>query len=189
MSMRDATEDLGHAWTVGDRAATQEVPTSTEANERPVAPVDCSSEHQPRNESAECLPPPVAPGKSVEVFYDGDCPLCVREINMLRWLDRRRRIQFTDIADAEFEPSRYGKSMATLMAEIHGRLPDGEWITGVEVFRQLYDAVGCGLGVKLSRLPGVRQGLDAGYRVFAKYRLPLTGRSCRADSDGNCQVG
>ena len=27
-----------------------------------------------------------------EVFYDGECPLCVREIRMLRRLDRRGRI-------------------------------------------------------------------------------------------------
>ena len=31
----------------------------------------------------------------VEVFYDGDCPLCTREIRLLRRLDRRGRIRFT----------------------------------------------------------------------------------------------
>lgn len=25
----------------------------------------------------------------VEVFYDGECPLCLREIKMLRWMDRK----------------------------------------------------------------------------------------------------
>ena len=33
-----------------------------------------------------------------EVFYDGECPLCMREIRMLRRMDRRGRIRFTDIA-------------------------------------------------------------------------------------------
>jgi predicted DCC family thiol-disulfide oxidoreductase YuxK len=33
-----------------------------------------------------------------EVFFDGQCPICVREIRMLSKLDRREKIRFTDIA-------------------------------------------------------------------------------------------
>lgn len=117
----------------------------------------------------------------IEVFFDGDCPLCVREIAMLRRLDRRARIRFTDIAAPGFDPAAEGTTMETLMAEIHGRLPDGRWITGVEVFRQLYAAVGLGPVVAATRLPGVRGALDVGYRLFAKNRLRLTGR-CTSES-------
>lgn len=38
----------------------------------------------------------------IEVFFDGDCPLCIREINMLRWLDKKNKIKFTDIAGPDF---------------------------------------------------------------------------------------
>lgn len=116
----------------------------------------------------------------VEVFYDGDCPLCLREIKLLRWLDSRLRIRFTDIAKPEFDPADYGKSMQEFMGEIQGRLPDGQWIIGVEVFRRLYAAVGFRLLVPLTRIPGVSHGLDFGYRLFAKNRLRLTGR-CTAE--------
>ncbi|MEM8863974.1 MAG: DUF393 domain-containing protein [Planctomycetota bacterium] len=139
----------------------------------------------PSTVAAENVPaadPPL--GYDVEVFYDGDCPLCLREINMLRRLDRQERILFTDIAAESFDASRYGIDQETLMAEIHGRLPDGSWIIGVEVFRRLYTAVGWGWLVAPSRLPGVRQVLDFGYRQFAKHRLRLTGR-CHA---GACEV-
>jgi len=117
----------------------------------------------------------------VEVFYDGDCPLCLREIKLLRWLDRKRRIRFTDIATVDFQASEFGKTHADFMDEIHGRVPDengnpGGWIIGVEVFRQLYAAVGLGPFVWPSRLPGISHALDFGYRVFAKHRLRLTGR-------------
>lgn len=61
----------------------------------------------------------------IEVFFDGDCPLCRREIAALRKMDRRGRIRFTDIAASDFEPSRYGIDLATLMARMHARLPDG----------------------------------------------------------------
>lgn len=112
----------------------------------------------------------------VEVFYDGQCPLCRREMGMLRRLDRRQIIRFTDIADTAFNATRLGKTHVDLMGEIHGRLPDGTWIKGVEVFRQLYGAVGFHWLVAISLWPGARQALDLGYRLFARNRLRLTGR-------------
>ncbi len=120
----------------------------------------------------------VQPAKwDVQVFFDGDCPLCVREIRMLQWLDRKgQRIWFTDIAAKTFDASTYGTTYAALMEKIFGRLPDGTWIEGVEVFRRLYGAVGFGPLVWLTRAPGVRTLMDFGYEKFAKNRLRLTGR-------------
>jgi predicted DCC family thiol-disulfide oxidoreductase YuxK len=118
----------------------------------------------------------------VEVFYDGDCPLCVREMRMLMRLDRRDRIKFTNLAAAGFDPGDVGRDRAELMAKIHGRLASGELIEGVEVFRRLYAAVGPGWAVAVSRAPGVSHLLDVAYRVFARNRLRLTGR-CH---DGAC---
>lgn len=103
---------------------------------------------------------------------------------MLRRWDRQHKIRFTDIDAAEFRPEELGKTMAELMAEIQGRLPDGTWISGVEVFRRLYTAVGFGPLVFLTRLPIISQTMDLGYRWFAKNRLRLTGR-CTAES---CKV-
>ena len=122
---------------------------------------------------------------TVEVFYDGDCPLCLREINLLKWLDRRKRIRFTDIAASSFSATEYGKTTGEFMSEIQGRLPDGQWIIGVEVFRQLYSAVGFGWLVWPMRLPLISHALDFGYRLFAKNRLRLTSR-CTKET---CEVG
>ena len=116
-----------------------------------------------------------------EVFFDGGCPLCVREIAMLRRLDRRGKIRFTDIDAKDFNAESVGKSYDELMKQIYGRLPDGTWIRGVEVFRRLYTAVGFGPLVFLSRLPVISQGLDLGYVLFARNRLRLTGR-CTSDT-------
>ncbi|MCA9263169.1 MAG: DUF393 domain-containing protein [Planctomycetales bacterium] len=119
---------------------------------------------------------------SVEVFYDHECPLCRREIEFLRTRDRWQRIRFTRIATVN--PDEVGRSSSELMEEIHGRLPDGQWIRGVEVFRRLYAAIGWTWPVALSRLWGVRDVLDWSYRHFARHRLRLTGR-CRT---GSCQI-
>jgi predicted DCC family thiol-disulfide oxidoreductase YuxK len=123
----------------------------------------------------------------VEVFYDGECPLCVREIDMLRRRDRAGKIVFTDIAAPGFDPASVGLDYPTLMKRIHARLPSGELIEGVEVFRRLYTAVGFGGLVALTRLPVVSQGLDLAYELFAKNRLRLTGRCLKTD-DGACAV-
>ena len=57
---------------------------------------------------------------------------------------------------------------------------DVMWERWVEVFRRLYTAVGLGPLAALTRLPGVKQGLDFAYERFAKNRLRLTGR-CTKD--------
>lgn len=121
--------------------------------------------------------------EDVEVFYDGACPLCVKEIAFLRRLDRERRIRFTDIAAADFDADAIGLPYDTLMRRIHARLPDGTIIEGVEVFRRLYGAVGWDALVSLTRLPGIAQTLDWAYERFAANRLRWTGR---CDPGGSC---
>lgn len=80
-----------------------------------------------------------------------------------------------------FDPTVVGKSYQELMERIHGRLPDGTWVEGVEVFRRLYSVVGFARIVALTRLPIVSHALNLGYFVFAKNRLRLT-RRCAADA-------
>lgn len=119
---------------------------------------------------------PESSDKTFEVFYDGDCPLCEKEIRFLRWLDRKAQIQFTDISSPNFDALGYvGVDMDTLMAEIHGRM-SGSLIKGVEVFRQLYGRTCFAFLVPITRWWGVRHGLDLCYEFFAKHRLKLTGR-------------
>jgi predicted DCC family thiol-disulfide oxidoreductase YuxK len=112
----------------------------------------------------------------VEIFFDGECPLCMREVRLLQRLDRKHRVRFTDIAAKGFDPSAFGLDMATLMARIHGRLSDGTILEGVEVFRRVYEAVGLGALAKISRWPGISALTEAAYEIFAKNRLRLTGR-------------
>jgi predicted DCC family thiol-disulfide oxidoreductase YuxK len=115
------------------------------------------------------------------VFYDGECPLCIREIRMLMRKDKAERIEFTDIAAPDFDAGAFGTTYDQLMTRIQGRLADGTWIEGVEVFRQLYAAIGWRRVVAVSRIPGISHLLALGYRLFAANRLRLTGR---CDKDG-----
>jgi len=120
---------------------------------------------------------PAAASFEIEVLYDGDCPLCSREVAALRRLDRGRgRVRFADIASPDFDPSRHGRTHAELMARIHGALPDGSVVEGVEVFRRAYAAVGLGWLLAPTRWPILRPLADAAYRWFARNRPRLTGR-------------
>ncbi len=119
------------------------------------------------------------PQYHVEIFFDGDCPLCRREINLLKRMDRDHWVLFSDIAQPEFEVA--GKTFDELMDRIHGRLPDGSFIEGVEVFRRVYDAIGFRWCVAITRWPGVRNLLDLSYHFFARNRLRWTGR-CTAEA-------
>lgn len=42
----------------------------------------------------------------VKMLYDGDCPLCMREVNMLRKRDKdQNKIGFVDISSQEYSPT------------------------------------------------------------------------------------
>ena len=105
-----------------------------------------------------------------EVFYDQQCPLCRKEINFIRKRDKQGRLKLTDISASEFDAISTGKSLDVLMREIHGRYSDGTIITGVEVFREIYQRIGWGAFVVPTRWIGVRWMMDRMYNVFASLR-------------------
>jgi predicted DCC family thiol-disulfide oxidoreductase YuxK len=127
------------------------------------------------------------PSWELRLLYDGDCPLCSREVAFLRRRDRDGRIDFEDIAAPRFDARRYGTDSATLMARIHGVLPDGRLIEGMEVFRRAYAAVGLGWLLAPSRWPLLGRVYDAAYRVFARNRLRWTGREHAVCAGDRCE--
>ena len=124
-------------------------------------------------------------GSEIEVFYDGGCPVCLREVRVLRRLDRRVRIRFSDIDALGFQAPEDSPGLDDLMARIHARTSDGAWVHGVEVFRRLYAAIGFGPLVAVSRWPGMSQLLDWSYSIFARNRTRWFGRC----TTNNCQTG
>lgn len=116
------------------------------------------------------------------VFIDGDCPLCRREARLLERLDRGRDgLRLLDISADDFEPATWGVEMDDLMGTIHGRTADGRMVTGMEVFRRAYAAVGLGWLLAPTGWPVVRRIFDTAYRWFARNRLRWTGRGVVCD--------
>lgn len=113
------------------------------------------------------------------VFFDGECPLCKREIKFLESIIHVGNAKFLDISEEKFEFDKYNKTYSLLMSEIHALKSDGTWLTGMEVFREVYSLTKFRYLVKLTRLPLIKQIFNICYSIFAKNRLKLTGRQCK----------
>lgn len=117
------------------------------------------------------------------VFYDGACPLCSREMALMKRLDSHHRLRLCDFSAPGYDAESTGLDPARLGAVLHAQWEDGTIITGVEVFRAVWQSVGLGLLARVSRLPVIDPLLIRGYAWFARNRLWLTGRkTCNSET-------
>ncbi|WP_121970622.1 DUF393 domain-containing protein [Leptolyngbya sp. BC1307] len=114
----------------------------------------------------------------VNLLYDGECPLCLREVNFLKKKNAGRGIvKFTDIADLDYRPEENGGvDFETAMGRIHAVLADGTVIKNVEVFQRVYDALGIGWIYAPTKWPVIGPIIDGIYDRWADLRLFVTGR-------------
>lgn len=113
---------------------------------------------------------PDATDTRLTVWYDGGCPLCLREIALMRRLDRRGAIAFIDVADGE---TTCPIDRAELLARFHAR-EGGQLLSGAAAFAAMWRAVPVlrPLGV-LARRPWALKGLEALYVRFLRVRPRL----------------
>ena len=108
----------------------------------------------------------VKPSWQIELLYDGECPLCVREVNFLKKQDAGRGfVSFVDIAEDGYNPEAHGGiDCETAMGRIHAVLPDGTTVKNVEVFRRIYEILG--MGWILSATERVSNAFSLYYPIF-----------------------
>lgn len=73
----------------------------------------------------------------VIVWYDGACPLCIREIAFMRRLDWRRAIDFLDIAPAD---AICPLDRHLMLARFHAS-EDGSILSGAAAFAAMWRAI------------------------------------------------
>jgi predicted DCC family thiol-disulfide oxidoreductase YuxK len=132
----------------------------------------------------------------IKLLYDGECPLCVREINFLRSKDRGRGlVTFVDIASLDYNPKDHGGiSFADAMARIHALRPDGTVLKNVAVFREVYQVLGIGWLYAPTSWPIIGPVVDRLYDFWADRRLNWTGRPSLGEilaqrEKGMCEAG
>lgn len=108
--------------------------------------------------------------KSLIVWFDQSCPLCAREIALMRRLDRAGRIQFVDANDPS---SSCPLDRAEMLSRFHA-MENGKLLAGAAAFGAMWRAIPLlrpfGLIVKL---PGMQLVLDWAYGRFLRVRPRL----------------
>lgn len=122
----------------------------------------------------------------VTMFFDGACPICSREARFLMKRNRAGHIKFEDTSRPGFDPKAFGIPTDTNRV-IHGLLPDGTVIRGMEVFRAVYKAIGLGFLMAPTGWPILRPIFDAFYLIFAKNRMRI-GKLFGRCEQGSCEV-
>ncbi len=78
------------------------------------------------------------PKPAVEVWFDGACPLCLREIAFMRALDRGQRIAFIDVASPD---ALCPLDRTALLARFHAREAGGDLVSGAAAFAAMWRAI------------------------------------------------
>lgn len=73
----------------------------------------------------------------VTVWYDGDCPMCIREISLMRRLSRPGAIDFVEIQDAVGCPL----DTETLMSRFHAQERGQPIVSGAAAFAAMWRAI------------------------------------------------
>ena len=106
----------------------------------------------------------------VTVWYDAGCPLCVREIALMRRLDRAGRIAIVDVTDAA---AQCPIDPAAMLARFHAT-EDGRLLSGAAAFAAMWRAIPLLRPLGLAARWGpVERGLEWLYRRFLVIRPHL----------------
>lgn len=80
-----------------------------------------------------------ATGQSLHVFYDGDCPLCRREIDHYRGCVGADRLAFVDVGRSAPAPTLGpGLDRDAALRRFHVRGADGRLFSGADAFAHLW---------------------------------------------------
>lgn len=107
------------------------------------------------------------------LYYDGNCPLCAREIQLLRRRASLDRLQLIDISDAPFDATALGFTHQAMQNLLHARFADGQWVTGLDATLWSWRAAGLEKWAAPLTWKPLRPLLEWAYRLFCYLRPHL----------------
>ena len=114
------------------------------------------------------------------LYYDGRCPLCMKEIAKLEALGDPS-LRLTDIHDVELDASLPDRD--TLLRQLHLRTADNQLLTGLDANVAVWQRSRYGFLLRWLRWPVIRQLADATYDRWAAWRYRrLYGDQFREDN-------
>jgi predicted DCC family thiol-disulfide oxidoreductase YuxK len=125
----------------------------------------------------------------LEVYTDGQCPLCLWTRARVEPLDSGRRLEWLDYHDPAALARAAPHTHKQLGEQMHVRLPDGTWRRGYDAWLAVLDVLPGRrwLARVLSVPPFTWLGPHA-YKLIAKRRYQLFGVPPPCDDSGVCAV-
>lgn len=108
----------------------------------------------------------------IEVFYDGECPICAWEVALYGRMDKVAKIEWTAVEGLSDAALPVGKSRAELLGKFHVReRGSADWHIGVDAFARIWRALpGLRHLAFLFSVPGIRQLAKGGYVIFLRWQ-------------------
>jgi|SRR5690554_1190488 len=111
---------------------------------------------------------------TLTLFYDGQCPLCIRKMSQLKKLDKHGRLIFEDILAPDFKARFPNLSIQRANRVMHALRSDGVMLEALDAVHAAWSLVGCGWRTAPLRWPVVRWFADKAYLLLAKHRYKLS---------------
>jgi predicted DCC family thiol-disulfide oxidoreductase YuxK len=105
------------------------------------------------------------------LYYDGACPVCLREVAMYRKQRGAEAVCWVDAARCDALDLGPGLTRDAALRRLHLRRPDGALVSGAAAFAELWQALPrwSWLGRLFASAPALGL-LEAGYRAFLAVR-------------------
>lgn len=106
----------------------------------------------------------------VEVYFDGSCPMCRREIAVYQNITPDQPIAWVDVSKPD-TPLPQGQSKEQLMARFHTRTAQGELLSGAAAFVHVWAQLpGWRVLAWLAKVPGMLWLMEKAYTGFLPVR-------------------
>lgn len=105
---------------------------------------------------------------SLSIYYDGNCPLCLAEIHILKNNNQQQLLKFVNVNDKYAVDQSINCELA--LQVIHAQLSSGEIIKGPKVFEEAYKRSDLTTMKWLFSFKLFQQFYAAFYLAFAKFR-------------------
>lgn len=111
-----------------------------------------------------------APVRRLTVWFDGECPICTAEIQLIRHLDRAAAIEFVDLTIPGACPS----DKAARLSRLHAQPSGGPMVSGAAAFVAMWRVLpNTRLLAAAASNPPALWLLERAYRLFLRMRPGL----------------
>ncbi|MEQ1635515.1 MAG: DUF393 domain-containing protein [Methylococcales bacterium] len=114
----------------------------------------------------------------VTCFHDGECPICTIEIKTMKKLDTAGNINWVDISQNRGDLGKVGLTYKQAMDRMYVIDENQQLLSGVRGFLEVWKQLPYYRRVApvIEHVPLLLWIMEFCYTIFARYRLPLTGK-------------